>query len=80
MDIQWSMIWTQSNAAAATARRRDGAFADPLERVEWEGLGWSVSLVARLVAGGRSEAQKPQKIKQVERFTAAASPKPVCVS
>ena len=80
MDNQWSMVRKQTNIMAARAKKNSGAFADPLEGAEWEGLGWSIPLVARLVAGGRPEVLRPQKIKQVERFTAATPSNPVCVS
>lgn len=80
MDIQWSMIWKHSTAAAAMSKNKGGALADPLERPEWQGLGWSVPLVARLVAGHHPQSQKQQKIKQVERFTAAMPSKSLCVS
>ena len=78
MGIQWSMIWKQSNAAAAMPKT--SGLADPLERPEWEGLGWSVPLVARLIAGSRPEPRAPQKIKQVERFTAVEPSNSFCVS
>lgn len=80
MDSQWSMIWTQSNAAAGKARKGQGAFSDPLERPEWEGLGWVVPLIAGLVSGSRVAKNNPQKIKEVERFTKVTPGKPVCVS
>lgn len=80
MDVQWSMIWTSANAVAAKSRKQRNAFADPLEGDEWTGLAWSVPVVSRLVAGSRGAAQESQKIKEVERFTDAASAKAVCVS
>jgi hypothetical protein len=80
MDIQWSMIWTQSNAAAATSRRQRDAFADPVEMSEWEGLGWSIPLVSRLVSGAPLGQKNRQKIKEVERFTKTPAPSAVCVS
>jgi hypothetical protein len=80
MDIQWSMIWTQSNALATKSETRRDAFADPLEGGEWKGLGWSVPLVSRLVSGEHAEQKNRRKIKEVERFTEAASARAVCVS
>lgn len=79
MDIQWSLILTQSYATATRGKTRD-AFADPLEGPEWENLGWLVPLAARLIARSDRQIKKEQKIKQVERFTEAAPPKAVCVS
>lgn len=80
MDVQWSMIWTHSNKAAAISTKKRDAFADPLERPEWESLGWSVRMISRLIAAARPNSQKGRKIEEVERFTGAASAKPVCVS
>ena len=80
MDSQWSMIWTKSNAVAAKPGKQRGAFADPLERSEWEGLGWSIPLVSRLVSGARPAQKNRQKIKEVERFTEVAPRGAVCVS
>ena len=80
MDIQWSMIWTQSNGVATKSRKRHDAFADPLERSEWEGLGWSVFFVSRLISGAHAAQNKRQKIREVERFTDAACGQTVCVS
>ena len=79
MDIQWSMIWTRSNAVATRSNRRD-AFADPLERDEWQGLQWSVPLVARLIAGSRRSGPIRRKIKEVERFTGREASETICVS
>jgi hypothetical protein len=79
MDIQWSMIWTRSNAVAAKSNRPD-AFADPLERDEWRGLQWSIPLVARLLTGNRRAALSRRKIKEVERFTGTTPTQAVCVS
>lgn len=80
MDIQWSMIWTQSNRVVAKSRTRRDAFADPLEGCEWEGLGWSVPLVSRLVSGAYAAQKNRQKIKEVERFTEVEPSQTVCVS
>ena len=80
MDIQWSMMWTHANAIPATSKKRRDAFTDPLERDEWRGLDWSVSLVSRLIAGSRVAQKKSQKIKEVERFTETAPARAVCVS
>ena len=46
MDIQWSTIWQYSNALGKKGRR--GAFADPLDGPEWEGLVWAPVLVASI--------------------------------
>lgn len=75
MDMQWSLIWTHSNEISAKARKRS-ALADPLEGPEWDGLGWTVPLVSRLVSGTRRQ----EKMQAVERFTTVAPAKPVCVS
>lgn len=80
MDSQWSMIWTQSNAAALKSKKPRGAFADPLERSEWEGLGWSIPVVSRLVSGSRARQENRQKIKEVQRFTERTPAQAVCVS
>ena len=80
MDIQWSLIWTYSNEVAAKSKKRRDAFSDPLERAEWEGLGWTIPLVSRLVSGPRPAQKNRQKIKEVERFTGAAPAQAVCVS
>lgn len=77
MDIQWGLIWTCANAVP---RKRRGAFADPLERAEWEGLEWSVPLVSRLLVGARAGQKNHQKLKEVERFTVRADEGGVCVS
>lgn len=79
MEIQWSMIWVQANAIAAKSRKARDAFADPLERIEWQGLGWSIPLVARLVWGAAAQKNR-QKIKEVERFTEVDPRGAVCVS
>ena len=79
MDPQWSLIWTHSNAISAKARKRD-AFTDPLERAEWQGLGWTVPLVSRLLSGTRPAQRRVEKAEPVERFTTKLPPKAVCVS
>jgi hypothetical protein len=38
MDTQWSTIWQYSHAVGR--KRRRGAFDDPLDSPEWEGLVW----------------------------------------
>lgn len=80
MDIQWSLIWTYSNAAAARSRKRRDPFADPLEGSQWDGLGWSVPLFSRMIASRRAPQENRQKIKEVERFTGAVPARTVCVS
>lgn len=80
MDSQWSVIRSQATRVPSKRSRQHGAFADPLERDEWQGLGWSVPLVARLIAGAGGQTKRVQKIKQVERFTELAPSKPVCAS
>lgn len=80
MNILWSMIWTHSNAAAVKSKKARDAFADPLERVEWQGLDWATTLIAKLVSGPRPVRAQKQKMQQVERFTASAPGKSVCVS
>jgi hypothetical protein len=79
MDIQWSMIWAHAKAIPVRSKKQHDAFADPLERDEWEGLRWSVPLVSWLVAS-RSAQKNRQKIKEVERFTETAPAQAVCVS
>ncbi|UVC11475.1 hypothetical protein IHQ71_13380 [Rhizobium sp. TH2] len=54
MDTQWSTIWQYSNAVGKKTKR--GAFADPLDGPEWEGLIWAPVLaasVARRIANLR---------------------------
>lgn len=80
MKIQWSMIWTHANAIPAKSRKQRDAFADPLERDEWQGLGWAVSLASRLLAGSPVAQKNHRKIKEVERFTEVARAGTVCVS
>jgi len=80
MDSQWSMIWTHSNAAARKPKTRRDAFADPLERPEWDGLEWAVWLISRLVSAGRGTARQQRKTQAVERFTGSATARSVCVS
>jgi hypothetical protein len=80
MNNAWSMTWTRSRAATAKPEGTTDAFADPLERAEWEGLGWSIPLIARLTAGAGREMKTASKINQVERFTAPAGANGVCVS
>lgn len=80
MNIKLSMNRTGFNGVAAKPGRNRDAFADPLEGEEWNDLGWSIPLVARMVAGIRPEAKNHRQIKQVQRFTAPAGVKNVCVS
>ena len=79
MDMQWSLIWTHSNALAATAKKKE-ALADPLEGASWEGLGWAIPLISRMVSGPRFEPGPSRKTKRVERFTEPAPNQGVCVS
>jgi hypothetical protein len=44
MDTQWSTIWQYSNDMGG--KRKRGAFADPLDGPEWEGLVWVPVLAA----------------------------------
>jgi hypothetical protein len=46
MDMQWSTMWQYSKASAK--KTRDGAFADPLDGPEWEGLVWAPVLAASI--------------------------------
>ena len=46
MDMQWSLIWQHSNASHA--RNKPDAFADPLDRPEWQGLVWVPVLAASM--------------------------------
>lgn len=79
MDMQWSLIWKHSNAIS-TKTKKHYAFDDPLDRSEWEGLGWTVPVVSRLLSGARTAPHPPEKVEPVERFTMKPATKPVCVS
>lgn len=52
MPMQWSMLWTRSLSSARNSKCNP--MADPLEGREWEGLAWSVLLVATLLRGRRT--------------------------
>jgi hypothetical protein len=78
MDMQWSLIWTHSNAVAAMGKKK--ALADPLEGASWEGLGWAIPLISRMVSGPRFELGSSRKNPPVERFTKPAPNQGVCVS
>ena len=80
MDIQSGMIWTYSVVVAGRAKTRRDAFADPLERPEWQGLGWVVTLISKLVSGGRALEPGTVKTQAVDRFTETADARSVCVS
>lgn len=80
MDIQSSMIWTYSNAVADKSKSRNDAFADPLERPEWQGLGWAVPLISRLASGRSGARPEGRKTQAVERFTTPSGARSICVS
>lgn len=80
MDIQSGMIWTYCVVGAGRANARRDAFADPLERPEWQDLGWVVTLISKLVSGGRAFEPDTGKTQAVERFTEPADASGVCVS
>jgi hypothetical protein len=78
MDMQWNTMWQYSNAAARKTRR--GAFTDPLDDPEWEGLVWAPVLALsvgrrianlRLALRARNTAGRPAE---------AAADHGVCVS
>lgn len=80
MDIQSSIIWAYSNAAAGKAKSRRDAFADPLDRPEWRDIGWAVSLISWLVSAGRRTSKNTHETQAVERFTVPVAERSVCVS
>jgi hypothetical protein len=47
MRLQWEMLWV--HALANSRDRRRGPMSDPLEGPEWEGLAWTIPLVASLL-------------------------------
>ena len=79
MDIQWSMMWSRCDDFCGRSEARAGAFSDPLERPEWQGLGWAILPISLLVSLRRTVSLKAPKTQSVERFTKPGAARSVCV-
>ncbi|MGO7334792.1 hypothetical protein [Rhizobium leguminosarum] len=61
MDLNWVILFREIEIGNRRIRRDRFAdpLADPLDRPEWRGFLWTVSIIARLVARRAAETKVP---------------------
>ncbi|RXT29088.1 hypothetical protein B5P46_10225 [Rhizobium leguminosarum] len=57
MDLNWVTLFTEIEIR--NRRFRHDPLSDPLDRPEWRGFLWAVSIIARLVARRATETKVP---------------------